>query len=187
MATVRGNRSRGAACFFLALVLISACGQLGASSMETVVAALSAVPTHPDPHPETSGLGSPAPDPDLPVQACGVAGRIDTAFVIPVGQRYDELVPALSGSTELDGDQGSLVLFYAGTATIKYLTGIPGASRDPTLQDVVCVITSDGQPNIYSNVSREGLIVPPASAFAVPVTDASICDALSTAPVCPRP
>lgn len=167
------------------LILASAgCSRVGAGG-GAGDAATSPVPTSYDPHVDTAGpLGTPAPDPNMPVQICGIQGVVDVAFVIPPGARYDDLVPALTGATELEGKQGSLVVLYDGPATIKYLTGIPGASRQPTQKDIVCVVTPDGEPNIYTDIGREGMIVPEGIEFTGPINDETICERFRDAPIC---
>lgn len=163
---------------------LGACSRVGSSDGEAVgtPAAMSS-----DLHDGSYGLSSPAPDPDFPVQICGIEGTIETAFIVPAGLQHEDFVPALAGAPELEGKGGSLFLFYEGTATIEYLTGIPGATWDPAKENVVCVITPDGQPNIYSEVSSEGLVVPPGPVIVRPITDESICSALPDASVCKRP
>jgi hypothetical protein len=76
-----------------------------------------------------------------------------------------------------------LVVLYAGTARLPYLTGIPGA-RDQTHEGVVCVVTPDGEPNVYSDVSRDGLRAPPGTAPGETWSDPDICEAFVMAPTC---
>jgi len=122
----------------------------------------------------------------MPVQACGLEGVADVAFLIPPGTEYDDCVPGLAQSPELRGQAGSLVVLYKGSVGIAYLTGIPGVPRDDIVEGAVCVVTPDGQPNVYSNVTREGLFVPPgALKESVPtLDDDAICVALPRSPTC---
>lgn len=162
---------------------LAACGRPAGAPAAVASASLAATPN--DPHASLGDvLGTPAPDSGMPVQACGVQGVIDMAFVIPPGARYDELVPGLAGATELEGKEGSLILFYDGPAVIKYLTGIPGTDRDRTQDDLVCVVTSDGEPNIYTDVGREGVVFPSGFGFVGPINDSTICEQLKEAPIC---
>lgn len=176
-------RQLTAICAILVMILVvmlNACSTAGAGGTRTSESSEA-------PPDSSESLGTPAPDPDLPVQICGVAGTIDIAFVIPPAVRYDDAVPGFYGAPELAGQHGSLVLFYEGFATIKYLTGIPSASREPTQRDIVCVVTPDGQPTIYEDVSREGIAIPPGASIPIPVTDASICQQFPDAPICKPP
>lgn len=172
----RQLRHLASASILLALSL-SGCSQLAASGDANVAGLPSPRETIDDPHGGSGGpLGSPQADPDMPVQVCGVEGTIEAAFIVPAATRYDEWVPGLTGATELDGKDGSLVLVYEGEATLANLSGIPGASRQFTHSGVVCVVTADGEPNVYTGIKRDGIIIPPGSSFLGPINDEAICE-----------
>ncbi len=137
------------------------------------------------PLPDDSGLElPPQPNPRAPVQACPVEGVADIAFLVPPGTEVVEWVPGLSGATELDGHDGSLVVMYAGVAYLPNLTGIPEATRDPTMSGVVCVVTPGGEPNVYTDVSRTGVRIPPGVEPPETWTDDRICELFAQAPTC---
>ena len=85
-------------------------------------------------------------------------------FTIPHGTDYRDHLPAMGLSPELEGVSSVYVVVYSGPMTMRYLTGQAGVERDPRVTDVVCVVTADGFPNIYTDVSREGLSVPNGAA-----------------------
>jgi hypothetical protein len=163
----------------LAAMLVSIC--VGCSPMSAGVAPSGS----PTPLPDDSGRDlAPQPNPKAPVQACGVEGVADAAFVVPARTSAADWLPGLDGATELDRHDGSLVVLYAGTARLPYLTGIPGASRDQTLEGVVCVVTPDGEPNVYSDVSRDGVQVPPGVTPRETWSDTDICEVFVMSPTC---
>ena len=136
-------------------------------------------------HVVSSPAGPLPPDPDMPVQLCGVQGIADIAFVIPPGTEYGDWVPGVVRSPELVGKAGSLVVLYEGSVRIPYLTGIPGATRDDVVEGAVCVVTPDGERLIYSGITRDGLTVPNGMDDSISeVSDESICLALPESPTC---
>jgi hypothetical protein len=108
----------------------------------------------------------------------------DVVFIVPPGTEVVDWVPGLSGSPELEGQDESLVVLYAGEARHPYLTGIPGATRDQVMEGVVCVVTPDGEPNVYSDVPRTGLRVPPGVEPPDAWSDERICELFAQAPTC---
>ncbi len=82
------------------------------------------------------------------------------------------------------GADGSLVVVYDGRVLAPYLTGIPGATRDPYLDGAVCVVTPDGAPNVYSDVSTAGLTIPPGVDPGLIWDDDTICEVFADSATC---
>ncbi len=121
----------------------------------------------------------------MPVERCGLRGTVGVAFLVPPDTDVFGWVPGLEGSPELEGQDGSLVVVYDGEVFAPHLTGIPGATRDPYHSEAVCVVTPDGEPNVYSDISRQGLALPPGVDAALRWDDGTICEAFPASPTCP--
>ncbi len=135
------------------------------------------------PH-DVSPPSTPWADPDMPVERCGLRGTVEVAFLVPPTSEVTDWVPGLRGSPELEGQDGSLVVVYDGKVFAPYLTGIPGATRDPYLEGAVCVVTPDGEPNVYSDVSVVDLTIPAGVDAALDWDDGTICDVFAESPTC---
>ena len=107
------------------------------------------------------GLAAITPDPRLALCGAGATGNtVDVAFSIPSASRIWEYLPHLGVTPELArDDQPAFVVLFKGDARV--LTAYqPNVSEYKSYQDVICVLTSDGIPNFYAEVSREGMVHP---------------------------
>ncbi len=95
---------------------------------------------------------------------CGISGDVAAYFRIPEGNDYRDHFPEMGKSPELDGVSGAFVVVYEGPVEGPF-TGVPGASHGPVV-DVLCVIPPDGDPFIYSDVSREGMSLPAGASLS---------------------
>jgi hypothetical protein len=98
--------------------------------------------------PRTSQCGSEIP-----------GNTVAAEFTIPEASHIWDNLPLLGITPELARDDrpAYVVLFDGDYHTL--MVGVPGL-EPPSLQNVVCVITADGEINIYSNVSRVGFRAP---------------------------
>ena len=147
------TRLRTGASAVLALAVVAAC---------TAAAPVSRTTPSVAPSPAVVEQGSPrrtAHATDPLAAACSVRGTVDRSFVIAESSDYRDYLPAMGDSPELEGRSGLLVVLYEDPAEVLYLTGIPGASREPVANGVVCVVSPDRTPDVYTDVSREGLDV----------------------------
>lgn len=97
---------------------------------------------------------------------CGILGRVAAYFRIPDGQDIWDHFPEMLRAPEIEGAGGIFVAVYDDPVSGPFL-GRPGVPRmQPT--DVLCVITADAEPNIYSDVSRGGMTLPPGAYVAAP-------------------
>jgi hypothetical protein len=97
-----------------------------------------------------------------------VAGEIAYYFVIPAGSTFQNVFPNAGKTPELDGRDRLFVAIYAGDVRILNYTGggtsAPGASPQPmTFQNVVCVVPATGEVEVYDNVSKQGMALPPGA------------------------
>jgi hypothetical protein len=92
------------------------------------------------------------------IARCGISGDVAAYFRIPEGNDYRDHFPEMGLSPELDGVSGAFVVVYDGPVQGLFL-GAPGASSGPVV-DALCVISPDGYPNIYSDVSRDKMSLP---------------------------
>jgi hypothetical protein len=97
---------------------------------------------------------------------CGVIGRVASYFRIPEGNDIWHHFPRMGLSPEIEGRSDLFVAVYDGEVD-ALVSGQPGASREP-LTDALCVIDGDLGPNLYVNVSREGMRLPPGAYVAQP-------------------
>ncbi len=106
--------------------------------------------------------GLPFTTPEGPDE-CGVIGSVAVRFVIPAGQDYHDVLPEAGDAPELEGISGATVIVYQGEVELRNVGGIPGVPPETALRDAICVITPDGVPNVYSDVSRRGIRLPGAT------------------------
>ncbi len=99
------------------------------------------------------------------IRECGIGGRVAAYFRIPDGNDYRDHFPNMGRAPEIEGASGLFVVVYEGPVSGPFL-GAPGASREPP-SDALCVITPAGEPLIYGDVSRDGMVLP-AGAFVAP-------------------
>jgi hypothetical protein len=96
-----------------------------------------------------------------------VVGEIAYYFTIPAGSDYRTIFPHGGKAPELEGRDGLFVVVYAGDVQILNLTGggttAPGQTRPTTYSDVLCFVSPSGLPDVYSDVSREGMALPPGA------------------------
>ncbi len=167
----------------LALGLVLSTVLVGCSQMNS--GAQPAMTDQSSPLPHDSGPPStPWTDPEMPVERCGLRGTAKVAFLVPPATEVTDWVSGLEGSPELKRTDGSLVVIYDGTVEAPYLTGIAGATRDPYLEGAVCVVTPDGEPNVYSDVSADGLTIPPGVDLGRDWDDRTICEVFAGSPTC---
>lgn len=103
------------------------------------------------------------------IRACPVSGDVHAYFRIPSGSDYRQHFPAMGMSPELEGVDGAFVVVYSGQVEIGPLTGIPGASVPAAHSDVLCVVLpSGGAPDVYVDVSRAGMNLPPGTTWGPP-------------------
>ena len=130
-------------------------------------------------------------DPDVAAQLaakCPVVGEIGSYFLIPTGSSLQSVFPNGGKTPELDGRDGLFVAVYAGDVRLPTVTGggttEPGSSPRPsTFSNVVCVVPPTGEVEVYSDVSKQGMALPPGAHTGPPPTVAPS----STAIVMPSP
>ena len=132
-------------------------------------------PTLPsEPAPLSSAAGY--VDPDLAAQLaekCQVAGTISYYFVIPEGSSFQTIFPNAGKTPELDGRNGLFVAVYAGDVQILNYSGgawVPGWTPSFTFHNVVCVVPAAGEVEVYSDVSHQGMTLPPGAQSGPPPT-----------------
>ncbi len=116
-------------------------------------------------------------DPGLAAQLaakCQVAGAIDNYFAIPAGSTLQTVFPSAGKTPELDGVEGLFVAVYDGDVRILNYTGggppAPGSTPQLLFQNVVCVVPPAGEVEVYSDVSHEGMALPPGAHIGPPPT-----------------
>ncbi len=167
----------------LVLGLVLSTFLAGCSQMNSVGQPATGEMSSPLPH-DSNPPSTPWTDPEMPVEHCGLRGAVKIAFLAPPATEVTDWVPGLQGSPELEGKGGSLVVVYDGTVLAPYLTGIPGATRDPYLEGAVCVVTPEGEPNVYSDVSSDDLTIPPGVDNELVWDDGTICRVFVESPTC---
>lgn len=111
---------------------------------------------------DTAGYVSAADATELLAKCPPAAGHIHAYFRVPAGHDFHEYLPAAGKSPELDGVSALVVVYDDPVSSVWMISGVPGASREP-LSEVVCVVMPSGQLNLYSNVSRAGMTLPPGA------------------------
>ena len=96
------------------------------------------------------------PDPD----PCMVTGRVLARFVLPDDVSFSDVFPNAGDTSEFDAIEGLELIVYDGEVQMRNITVNPDYSPRTTAQDAVCVITPDGEPGLYINISREGMDLP---------------------------
>lgn len=161
------NSVLGLGAALMLTLLVAGCTRLGADSLPS--ASMDEPLTPPAtgldvmPSVQASIAISPPPGGTLgaeDMQRCNVEGEVEIAFLIPPGDDYRAYLPSMGQAPELENQSGALVVLYAGDATLPLLAGIPDATRDPILHDAVCVLPVTGEPNVYADVSRDGVRIP---------------------------
>lgn len=95
--------------------------------------------------------------PDQRVEACGGRGnQVDAAFRIDAAADFWDYFPAALAAPELAGDpRPAYVIVFGRDFRMPMLHTARDASQQ-IAQDVVCVITADGVPNLYWDISKAG-------------------------------
>jgi hypothetical protein len=146
---------------------LAGCAYLGAQS--SAAPDSSASPTTPS---SESSVGSSLPgfvseeEAAVLIRDCGVSGKVAAYFRIPPGNDYHDYFPAAGRAPEIEGVSRAFVVVYDGEIRGPF-SGVPGASHGPVV-DALCVIPPKGnpmadEPNIYVNVSRLGMSLPPGA------------------------
>ena len=97
---------------------------------------------------------------------CGVIGRVAAYFRVPEGNDIWDHFPNMGRAPEIEGKSGLFVAVYDGEVSGLFL-GRPGASREP-VTDALCVLDADEGRDVYANVSRGGMRLPPGAYVAAP-------------------
>ena len=100
---------------------------------------------------------------------CGIVGRVAAYFRVPEGNDIWDHFPEMGRAPEIEGKTGMFVAVYDGEVSGLFSggPGAPGATRGP-VTDALCVFEDEDVPNIYVNVSREGMRLPPDAYIAAP-------------------
>jgi hypothetical protein len=151
----------------LVAALVAACsvGSPGgsASAPPASVPATGAPPASSVPSPtNAAGSVSTAEAAELFARCPPAAGHIHAYFRVPAGHDIHDYLPAAGKSPELDGVSALVVIYDDPVRPLWPITGVPGASRPP-LSNVVCVVTPSGEFDLYSDVSRAGMTLPPGA------------------------
>lgn len=103
-----------------------------------------------------------ATTPDPRLSQCGAdtpGNRVLVSFEIPAAGRIWDYFPAMGMAPELLSDGGpAFVAVFDGDYTGYWMT--KAGLTPEVVQDVVCVVTGDGELNVYFNVSRAGFVAP---------------------------
>ena len=97
---------------------------------------------------------------------CGIVGRVAAYFRVPDGNDIWDHFPKMGRAPEIKGKSSMFVAVYDGEVD-ALVSGQPGASREP-LTDALCAFEDEGIPNVYVNVSRQGMRLPPGAYVAAP-------------------
>ena len=108
--------------------------------------------------PIASGLGTS----DQALRCGGANNRVQAEFDIAHASDYRTIFPRMGQSPELDGDNGPahVVVFEGAFDATDITAGQPAAESVPPLMNVVCVITADGNRNVYANVDMTDARIP---------------------------
>lgn len=103
-----------------------------------------------------------ATTPDPRLSQCGAdtpGNHVLVSFEIPSAGRIWDHFPAMGLAPELLSDGGpAFVAVFEGDYTGYWMT--KAGLTPEVVQDVVCVVTGDGELNVYFNVSRAGFVAP---------------------------
>ena len=97
---------------------------------------------------------------------CGIIGRVAAYFLVPDGNEIWDYFPKMGRAPEIEDESGLFVAVYDGEVEGPFL-GAPGSSRGP-VTDALCVIADGNAPNVYVNVSRDSMKLPPGAYVAAP-------------------
>ncbi len=119
----------------------------------------------------------------MPVERCGLRGTVKIAFLAPPATEVADWIPGLQGSPELEGKGGSLVVVTTEQSWLRTSRGSRAQQEIPTSS-----VRSDsrGEPNVYSDVSADGLTIPPGVDTEPIWDDGTICRVFVESPTCIR-
>ncbi len=152
----------------LVAILAAACS-VGAPGRTASALPISSRPETGSPRPsvapspaDTAGYVPAADAAELLAKCPPAAGHIHAYFRVPAGHDIHDYLPAAGKSPELDGVSALVVIYDDPVRPLWLITGVPGASRAP-LSNVVCVVTPSGEFDLYTDVSRAGMTLPPGA------------------------
>jgi hypothetical protein len=165
------TRNAGFTLVFLGFALAAACSVIGPSGSGAMgsappPAAASSAPVGPGDGSVLAGYVDPDEAARL-AEKCQVVGDIASYFVIPPGSDYHSIFPAAGKAPELDGIDGLFVVVYSGDVDVLNLvqSTLPaGVTAMPlTFRDALCFVAPSGAADVYYNVSRDNMALPPGA------------------------
>jgi hypothetical protein len=109
-----------------------------------------------------AGIGGLSPAESATPDPCGAVGTIQAEFDLPEGSDFWDVFPDAGLAPELEGRSDLHLIVYVGPVVLTNVSGIPGAPRETSVADAVCVILPSGDANLYYDIPRTRMTLPDA-------------------------